>query len=312
MGSGLLQKTCTRCGETKPTEAFYASRYGQHGRTPYCRKCIKAQNAERRCALRGRTREEIFAVQPAKKQCSRCLKAKPKSAFTFNRVSVDGLSWVCRTCNHQEQREHTARRSARTVADVLASQPQSKRCPECDRVLAKSNFSTSRARPDGLYQYCRECGSAQYKQSYRKHKHRWKAAYRRWCVANAERCREYQRISYRRHPEKAAEKRNRRRARQEGLAATYTSQDWMRSLEVFSRCCAYCGKHESVVGAFDQDHVIPVVAGGGYVPGNIVPACAKCNGSKWQKPYAQWMQERGYDVKSFRERLVGLGAEGTQ
>lgn len=47
-------------------------------------------------------------------------------------------------------------------------------------------------------------------------------------------------------------------------------------MEQFGGCCAYC-KTEP---ASTWDHVVPVVAGGETVPGNMVPACNSCNSSK--------------------------------
>ena len=36
-------KQCSKCGESKPLDAFYANVNGTHGRMPYCKKCDNAR-----------------------------------------------------------------------------------------------------------------------------------------------------------------------------------------------------------------------------------------------------------------------------
>jgi len=49
--------------------------------------------------------------------------------------------------------------------------------------------------------------------------------------------------------------------------------------------CAYCGSPE----VRRWDHLFPVASGGDTVLGNMVPACARCDDSKRDIPYRQWM-----------------------
>lgn len=37
-----MTKTCTRCGETKPLDAFHRSATGKHGRNSRCADCVNA------------------------------------------------------------------------------------------------------------------------------------------------------------------------------------------------------------------------------------------------------------------------------
>ena len=78
-----------------------------------------------------------------------------------------------------------------------------------------------------------------------------------------------------------AARQERRRARTRNLPATLTQQEWEELLETYNHSCAYCGTPESALRKkLHQEHVIPVVQGGGYTKDNIVPACSHCNHTK--------------------------------
>lgn len=68
----------------------------------------------------------------------------------------------------------------------------------------------------------------------------------------------------------------RRRARKAAVPHTLTVAAWHNILEVYDHRCAYCGAD----GRMTQDHVIPLILGGGTTPENIVPACQPCNSRK--------------------------------
>lgn len=68
--------------------------------------------------------------------------------------------------------------------------------------------------------------------------------------------------------------------------ARFTVQELEARLDALGRRCLYChtGKYEQL------DHVEPLSRGGRHVLKNIVPACAKCNGSKHNKIlFVEWM-----------------------
>lgn len=74
---------------------------------------------------------------------------------------------------------------------------------------------------------------------------------------------------------------HRRRARSRALPHTLTVEQWKAIVAAYKGRCAYCGvKTERLT----QDHVIPVVKGGGYTADNIVPACLTCNDKKFVGP----------------------------
>jgi len=55
-----------------------------------------------------------------------------------------------------------------------------------------------------------------------------------------------------------------------------------------------------------KEHVVPIVKGGAFVYGNIVPACRTCNSSKGIESHILWMLQRGYDLASFETSLAML------
>jgi 5-methylcytosine-specific restriction endonuclease McrA len=69
---------------------------------------------------------------------------------------------------------------------------------------------------------------------------------------------------------------SKRRAVMRGNAATLTAEEWRLVLDVYEGRCAYC----RCGGPMTIDHLVPVMAGGEHVRGNVVPACLSCNSKK--------------------------------
>lgn len=66
------------------------------------------------------------------------------------------------------------------------------------------------------------------------------------------------------------------RAAQKGCEATLTLEEFLKTLQYFHGCCAYCQvtQHESI------DHYKPVSLGGGTTRQNCIPSCRYCNSKK--------------------------------
>jgi 5-methylcytosine-specific restriction endonuclease McrA len=89
------------------------------------------------------------------------------------------------------------------------------------------------------------------------------------------------------------------RARARGIAPLpQIARDYL--TEQFQGRCAYCGLRKATT----WDHILPVARGGETKPGNIVPACVTCNSSKKARPFADWMNERGFHDAAFFDVLV--------
>jgi 5-methylcytosine-specific restriction endonuclease McrA len=83
---------------------------------------------------------------------------------------------------------------------------------------------------------------------------------------------------------------HRRRAREGHLLHDITENEWENCKDYFEQKCAYCGSEEEL----QQEHFIPVVRGGGYTIGNIIPACKRCNSSKNDSAFEQWYRRQDY------------------
>ena len=67
------------------------------------------------------------------------------------------------------------------------------------------------------------------------------------------------------------------RALRAGQVYSLTGKQWQETLDFFRGQCAYCGQ---LVDLLEMDHVFPFQAGGGFMAGNIVPSCMRCNRRK--------------------------------
>lgn len=58
----------------------------------------------------------------------------------------------------------------------------------------------------------------------------------------------------------------------------FTGEQWQEMKAHYGNKCVYCGKK---FARLEQDHIIPLIAGGPHTRSNIVPACRSCNSKKW-------------------------------
>jgi hypothetical protein len=99
----------------------------------------------------------------------------------------------------------------------------------------------------------------------------------------------------------------RRSILENALETNYSTEDYEAALEFFGGC-AFCGAKE----APRKDHLVAVIQCGDFTPHNVVPACQKCDDSKGQKEYHEWMRNsnsrrslkaRGFTGKQVEERI---------
>lgn len=105
----------------------------------------------------------------------------------------------------------------------------------------------------------------------------------------------------RRNPGRMLEYGRRRRMRKRGVPVSFTAEDWEQVLEFFEGRCAYCGEP----GELERDHFLPLILGGGYVRGNIIPSCRSCNATKSSK-HPRLFVEEGRLKQPYRQLLVKL------
>lgn len=90
-----------------------------------------------------------------------------------------------------------------------------------------------------------------------------------------------------------------RKAMIQKLPNDFTNEQWEEVKARFGYRCAYCGKEKTLT----QDHVVPVIKGGGYTKTNIVPCCGSCNSSKQDKDFEKWYKTTPFFDK---ERLSNV------
>lgn len=92
----------------------------------------------------------------------------------------------------------------------------------------------------------------------------------------------------------------------------FTRAEWDLIKEVeFEGACVYCG----TVGSTTMDHVIPInrIHLGEHRLGNLVPACAKCNGKKSNTTFTDFLNAKYRDEPSqARIRIQGLEAHAAK
>jgi 5-methylcytosine-specific restriction endonuclease McrA len=89
------------------------------------------------------------------------------------------------------------------------------------------------------------------------------------------------------------EKRQRNKFIEANLYVEKISQkQFMARCAVFNFCCAYCNKPTEM--DTELEHVIPRSKGGSHCLANIVPACRKCNQSKYNYPMEKWYKDQPF------------------
>ena len=106
--------------------------------------------------------------------------------------------------------------------------------------------------------------------------------HRKYNAANKDKSRERLRKYRATHPDVVRAQKHRRRSL---INTSIVDAPTARQIEEIMRePCIYCGEPSEHL-----DHVIPLSRGGTHEIDNLVPACAKCNVSKWAKlPVLEW------------------------
>lgn len=102
-----IERTCRRCGETKPLEQFSKDKSCHFGRTYTCRACATARADKWRRENPDRVRENYRrrtgwtpppTEPPAERECSRCGATKPFEEFRTDNSCRFGRGGVCKAC----------------------------------------------------------------------------------------------------------------------------------------------------------------------------------------------------------------------
>ena len=139
------EKTCKRCGKTKPHTEFYRASAKNDGLASACKKCLYAsKNAARR---------KINVTEPTvtEKWCPGCLDVLPAASFSRSSRYRTGLWTYCKACDSERARMY---RKNYNVTDPMEG---FKMCPRCESLLPTSEFWKNRYEKSGIGRYCGEC-----------------------------------------------------------------------------------------------------------------------------------------------------------
>lgn len=220
------------------------------------------------------------------KACTTCKEEKSATSEYFYRDKSrkDGLFPTCKKCkkeydkkHYQENKEHYAEYYEENKEEISERkrkhrQENKEKYREYDREHYQENKK-----------YYSEYGEKRYQEN--------REYYRKYYQENKEKIIEYDRNYRLENPEVSRMIEQRRRARMAELPHTLTVEEWEEALEYFDYSCAYCGVSEEIL---HQEHVIPVVKGGGYTADNIIPACKSCNSSKHARDMEEWYSEQEF------------------
>jgi NMD protein affecting ribosome stability and mRNA decay len=84
-----------------------------------------------------------------------------------------------------------------------------------------------------------------------------------------------------------------------------TAPEWKGILRAFANRCAFCGERKTAANrGLVPDHLLAARHHGELVPGNAVPACQRCNDSRGEQDWRQYLQLRFPDQAVTRAALI--------
>jgi 5-methylcytosine-specific restriction endonuclease McrA len=287
------QKRCSKCGETKPLDAFSKYKRSKDGYKAQCKACINAYNAANpeRSRERSRThyaanRESILAKQRATHAANPEIKRAQKRAYnSANREKKSEWDRAYRIKNAESvkaQRRAYYEANAESIREKTraynSANPERKR--EMDKAYRAKNADSIRERRKQRAAIIRE-----YRRAYRERNVEAICAYQReWKNANQDQIRAYRNANldlFRAACQK-------RRARKKNNGGSFTEQELIHMRLTQGGFCAYCQRQHDP-DALTIDHIISIDQGGRHEAANIVLACPTCNSSKGNRTPDQWV-----------------------
>ncbi len=259
----------------------------------------------------GYTQRERFIMHT----CKWCGQELPEDEFQW-RIKGKKRRETCKKCVNI--RRYGLERQRRVAEKEWLFSCGLARCVWCGFIKLLQEFSNDGRLKHGKARLCTECDRARYAEGRTTEKYRIRQKRYQHSEHKMEYDREWRRrwnktkrgIEYHRQYRKTEAYRkakqlstNQRRAEKRGLLGAMTKLQWDKTIAAFSGRCAYC---RSKPTKLEQDHLVPLSAGGAFVFGNIVPACKNCNSSKRQFDCQKWCSRRGYDYELVIKTLMEL------
>lgn len=185
-----------------------------------------------------------------------------------------------------------------------------KLCSDCNEWIPMNidNFYRNKSAPDDFNPNCKECArkkSLQYRndniekarsttyEHYQKNKESYDDRRTKWMQENKVHQRDY----YKGYQKENSDYLN-QYAAERRLHKTHaiSNKEWEMCLEYFNFCCAYCEMPEEIaIEMFNRKlHREHVDHDGANDLSNAIPACTRCNSSKWAHPMEEWYRKRSF------------------
>src|SRR5258708_17740106 len=215
--------------------------------------------------------------------CKRCASLKVLSGtnFRLRYNKKNKRKYFVGICMECERREALERARANPEVHRRKAKENYWKDPKAHKVRRKQQREADPARTQeqnhATYLRNRDKKLAYAKDYRAKHPDKIKESFREWTKANRDVL--YACIA-------------RRDARKQNLPNRFKASDWRGAVEYFRERCAYCGSNSKLT----IEHWIPLSDprpdNPGTVPENILPACARCNNSKYCIQPFEWLVRR--------------------
>lgn len=241
-------KTCTKCGEAKPLDAFYVKVKATGRLSARCKACHIAETLGTYHATKGPLKRDL--PKPSEMVCTSCGESKPLSEFRRRGV---GYRNPCKECHKAANATYKTQ----------------------NRAVVNAGNAAYRERN-------RDAINDRIKRWYAEHPDRAAEMRREGRKRNADRRKAYNRAYREAHPDLYRNAYNNRRARLKGNGGTHTVAEWAAVKAAQDYTCLHCRKREPEI-TLTRDHIIPLAKGGTNDIGNIQGLCALCNSRKSAK-----------------------------
>lgn len=166
------QKQCNVCKQWKDENEFSKNKCSKDGLQSACKICQREQVRKSKEKYRTTpyyTAQALIRNEQGQKQCSKCKQWKSESEFGKKINSADGLSNICKSCQHDydmarsEQRKEKHRQIREQERERNKKYDSEghllKQCSKCKqyKVLNEDNFRKNKRNTDGYEGICRLC-----------------------------------------------------------------------------------------------------------------------------------------------------------
>ena len=234
------------------------------------------------------------------KICKKCEEEKPatREYFYGSKCCRDGLIGSCKACEIKDGKKYRdenpekikeqrdRRRERQQYTNKLWREKNKERISKYRKWYYEGNADILRNHAKEYHKKNRDTRK-KYQQKYR--------------AENIEYIRERRRQHYLENKTQNLIYRRTRIAREKGLDADYSKEIWELAKKHFNNSCAYCGEVGEVL---HQEHLVPVVSGGGYTRNNIIPSCPRCNNSKYALVFEDWYPEQPFYSKKRELKIL--------